>query len=91
MLTTTSLTSCPYLDDFTKEKKTSVKPPFPNLEIFNVSAVILGWYGFDDEVKDLLWQLSPKTRQYFFGHRNILSGFVIAWKPDVTNLASFGY
>ena len=55
MLTTKTLESCPQMDDFPQTKKNSVKPPFPNLSIFNVTAEILALFGFEDEVKDLLW------------------------------------
>lgn len=60
----------------TQHQLSKVKPPFPNLSIFNVTALVLSLFGFEDEVKDLLWALSPKTRMYFVGHREILSSFL---------------
>ncbi len=31
-----------------------VKPPFPNLVIFNVTALILSFVGYDYEVNDMM-------------------------------------
>ena len=79
------------MEEFSKLKQSKVKPPFPNLEIYNVTALILAMFGFEDEVKELLWELSSKTRKYFAGHRTILSSFLIMWKSEIKDLASFGH
>ena len=35
-----------------------VKPPFPKLVIFNVTALILSFTGYDYEIKDMMQVLS---------------------------------
>ena len=67
-----------------------VRPPFPNLAIFNVTAVVLAFFGYEDEARDLLWGLSPQTRKYFAGHREILSSFLISWKAEITQVIAYG-
>ena len=75
-----------------QEKLSKVKPPFPNLAIFNVTAVVLALFGFDDEVKELLWKLSHKSRKYFAGHKEILGSFIIPWSTEIKNyFVSFGH
>ena len=45
-----------------------VKPPFPNLAAFNVTAIILSMLGYDYEVKELMRILCKNTRDYYIGH-----------------------
>ena len=45
-----------------------VKPPFPNLAVFNVTAIILSFLGYDYEVKELMRTMCKNTRAYYIGH-----------------------
>ena len=67
-----------------------VRPPFANLEIFNVGALILTYYGFDDEVWDLLQVLSQNARRYCRSHTDILKGFLIKWPSEAEDFMTFG-
>ena len=61
-----------------------------NLEVFNACALILSFYGYSDQVLDLLQALSKRTRHYFICHKDILFGFLTQWpKTPKTNI-SFG-
>ena len=57
------------------------KLPLTFLPSFNVTALILSYIGFADEVNALILQLSWLTRKYSKGHREILDGFLIKWEP----------
>ena len=63
----------------TQEK---VKPPFPRISIFNVSAIILSFAGFKDDMEELLTLLCHNTSLYHRVHANILSAFLVPWTPD---------
>ena len=60
-----------------------IRPPFPELPIFNVNAVILTFFGFKHQVKELLLYLSHSTLIYFKKHGKILDGFLLTWSPKV--------
>ena len=59
-----------------------VKPPFPNLAAFNITAIILSFFGYDYEVKELMKTMCKNTRAYYLGHKDILKGFVTGWDPE---------
>ena len=44
--------------DQQRNDRLKVRPPFSNLPIFNVSAIILAFFGYRDDVMDLLDMLS---------------------------------
>ena len=66
-----------------------VRPPFPKLEIFNVSAIILSYMGHQDEIISLLNLLNLNTQCYAERHFEILQSF-ITWRPEITRVLSFG-
>ena len=72
------------------QESLKTKPPFTNLQIFNACALILGYFGFTDQVFDLLQMLSKQTRHYLICHKEILRGFVIDWPTEAKAVISFG-
>ena len=82
------------LNNHMEEKaKKKVKPPFPKIAVFNVTALILAFTGYDYEIKDMMQVLSHGTRAYYQSHSAILRGFVAAWDPKrllQTRLLEFG-
>ena len=66
-----------------------VKPPFPNLAVFNVSALILAFVAYADDVEALLNLLSRRTQKYYQLHKDILSSFLVPWQPKIS-LIEFG-
>lgn len=71
-----------------------VQPPLPKLPAFNVAALILSYYGYNDKVKRLLKRLNRNSRKYFISHKEILKAFLSTWKPrvavDYTKNMAFG-
>ena len=59
---------------FQKQKKLhansqlKVKQPFPSLESWEVAAILLSFFGYSDEVVDLLQKVSRTTRVYALSH-----------------------
>ena len=56
------------LADSSSEPETKVRPPFPNLAIFNVSALVLAYAAYADDVSELLNLLSHSSRKYNLEH-----------------------
>ena len=67
-----------------------VRPPFPLLPAFNVSALILAFLSYEDVVEALLNLLNHNTLRYYSCHREILKGFLDPWKPEVSRVVEFG-
>ena len=74
----------------TNNSGSKVKPPFTNLAIFNVSAMILSYTGHQDEIVSLLYMLNHNTHNYVERHFEILQSF-IDWRPQITRNISFGF
>ena len=66
-----------------------VKPPFPNLAIFNVSAQILSYLGYQDEIVSLLYLLNHNSTLYVEKHFEILHQFIV-WRPEITRTITYG-
>ena len=66
-----------------------MKPPFPKLPIFNVTALVLSYVAYIDDVHELLNVLSKGTALYHRKHEAILSQFMTVYKPQLTTI-SFG-
>ena len=49
--------------------------PFPNLPSILITAIVLSYFGFDCEVKDVMRQLSKKCRAYV--NNNKMNSFVV--------------
>ena len=77
-------------DEEKKKPKPKVKPPFPGLQAFNVTGIILSLYGYDDDVKNMMQLVSNGTRKYFRVHYDTLSGFLEHWPPSFTGVIEFG-
>ena len=58
-----------------------VKPPFPALSSFNVSAQVLAYFAFSDKAETLLRLLSRNTQRYLSSHSEILESFLTKWPP----------
>ena len=67
-----------------------VKPPFPKLPIFNVSAQILSYLGYQDEIVSFLYLLNHNSKHYVEAHFGILPQF-ITWRPEITRTITFGF
>ena len=64
------------------QANSKVKPPFPKLPVFNVSALILSFTGYRDDMETLLNLLSHNSAKYMAIHSNILAAFLLPWIPD---------
>ena len=72
------------------KNRQKVRPPFPALPAFTVSATILQFIGFEDEIQKLMNRLNRNTTQYFICHKHILRGFMDRWKPEIMTMLEFG-
>ena len=52
-------------------------PPIETLPSFLSTGIILSYFAYADEVKDLLVLLSQKTRRYLRHHERILDSFLL--------------
>ena len=59
------------------------RPPLRLLPAFNVTAIILSYYGYNDKSKRLLRRLSKNSRKYFITHKEILKEFFVKWRPEI--------
>ena len=66
------------------------RPPFPNLVSFNVSALVLAYLAYEDEVSYLLTLLSRNAVLYGKAHRHLLEVFLVKWVPPVSQAIQFG-
>ena len=67
-----------------------VSPPFTNLPSFNISALVLSFYGYKDEVVFLLDVLCRNSRGYKVKHNEFLMCFLVTWTPQITGVINFG-
>ena len=58
--------------------------------MFNVSATILSYLGYLDEIEKLLPLLDHNSRRYLKGHFSILTEFLPIWPPVIEKLIEFG-
>ena len=65
------------------------RPPFPSLPSYNVSALVLAYTGYADEVEDLLERLAHSTAAYFATHRPILKGALVSWNAKIAEIVEF--
>lgn len=65
-----------------------MKPPFPNLPTFNVSAIILSYFNDESIVRALMNLLSRNARAYFEKHGGILKSFLVEFK--ITGVLTIG-
>lgn len=65
------------------------RPPFPNLQSYNITCIILGYTGYSDEVRDLLSRLSHKTASYAETHAVILRGAIVKWEAKIVAIIQF--
>ena len=73
---------------FIIEEKLPAKtmPPFRRIPYYNVCALILSFYGYRRDVKELLKNLNCNSRKYFLSHKEILRAFVPVYvKPPPIN------
>ena len=52
------------------------KQPFKSLQAYVAVATVLSYFGWKDEVYQLLQKLNKTSRAYFAEHRPILGGFL---------------
>ena len=55
---------------------TKVKPPFANLQIFNVNAKIMSYLLYADDAEEFLCKLSKNAAEYYENHQAILMEFL---------------
>ena len=68
------------------------KLPLVYLPSFAVTALLLSYVGYADEMNAILRQLSRLTRTYNIKHKPILDGFLVPWKhPEIEDGLSFGW
>ena len=58
------------------DEKLRHKQPFKTLQAYVAIATVFSYYGWKDEVYQLLQKLSKTSRAYFAEHRPILGGFL---------------
>ena len=52
--------------------------------------MVLAFYGFFDEVDDLMQKLSHATLQHSIDNKKEMSKIITNWKPEITGLIEFG-
>ena len=63
---------------FTKqESNQKVKPPFPLLPSFDVAALILSFFAYDDLVLLLMRSCNKNSRRYALKHKPILKQYLV--------------
>ena len=65
------------------------RPPFPNLQSYNITCIVLGYTGYADEIRDLLSRLSHKTATYSDTHAPILRGALVTWESKIVAIVQF--
>ena len=63
---------------------------FPRLPKSKVVNMVLAFYGFFDEVDDLMQKLSHATLQHSIDNKKEMSKIITNWKPEITGLIEFG-
>ena len=61
-----------------------IKPVFPKLPSRPVIAEILSFAGYQQEIDNLLDNLSQNSKQYSSRDLPILKEFTVLWTPDLT-------
>ena len=51
----------------------------------------MSYMGFDDEVHEVLQQLSTHTRKYSFNYEDKLAEKLVKWDPKVTDVIELGW
>ena len=57
-------------------KVTKPKPPFSNINSFNIAAEVLAFFGYAHQAEVLLRKLDHNSRGYYVGHKEIIQNFV---------------
>ena len=67
-----------------------VHPPFPALYSFHISAIILSYWRYKDDVQSNLNLLSKKAGLYYLAHAHIIKAF-LSDVPELTSTLDFGW
>ena len=76
-----------------RTKSTPIKemrPPIVGLPSLYVMALLLSYYGYEDEVEALLCLLSHGTTRYYKFEQKSLKRVLTAWEPWVCDVIFFG-
>ena len=73
-----------------KRPKPFVKPPFPRLSSLNVTTIVLSMCGYDDEIKDLMQNISKNSRLYLKVNWDSIEKCLVHWPLPTTGLIEFG-
>ena len=65
------------------------RPPLPGLPSYGITAIVLSYTGYTDEVQDLLEKLSHKTANYFIKNTHILRGALVNWNAKIVQIVEF--
>ena len=65
-----------------KSQQIKCIPPLKTLPSYISNSIVLSYFGYADEVKDLLALLSCNSRLYLKSHETILDGFVTEESQD---------
>ena len=59
-----------------------IRPPFPKMQSFGITAIILSYFNYKKAVKCLLFCLSHKVKDYYYAHSIILEGYLIPFESE---------
>ena len=78
-------------DDITvKGNKEAVRPPFPNISSFNISAIILSYTVPERKAKPWLERLNKNAGAYYKSHESLLKEFLEIGLEQCLRVYDFG-
>ena len=67
-----------------------MRPPFAGLPSQRVMSNVLSYYGYFDEVIELMYLLSKSTTRYYKLEMFALKRQIRSWEPFITEVIFFG-